>query len=228
MSRPDDEPEQGSRLSETTRVEAFSDGVFAIVITLLVLDLQNPAHTPGGLLSALAAQWPSYLAFFMSFVYVGVIWLNHHALFQRIGHVDRGLHWVNLGILLGAVVMPFPTAILAEALAQDATGRDAQVAVALYAIAAALMSATWWAAFRYLRSRPHLWEPDVEPSYMQAQRFRPLTGMALYTISGLAGWLVSPWAGMTCIMIMIVYHAVTSEGLPARGVKRRPRRSRPA
>jgi uncharacterized membrane protein len=224
MSRPDDQPEQGSRLSETTRVEAFSDGVFAIVITLLVLDLRIPEHAPGELLAALAARWPSYLAFFMSFVYVGVIWLNHHALFQRVGHVDRGLHWVNLGILLGAVVIPFPTSVLADALAQDVAGRDAKVAVALYAIVAALMSATWWAAFRYLRSRPHLWEPDVEPAYMHAQRSRPLTGMMLYTISGLAGWLVSPWAGVACITIMIVYHAVTSEGLAARKAKRGLRR----
>lgn len=92
----------------TGRTEAFSDGVFAIVITLLVLDLANPHYRPGGLGAALAEQWPSYLAFGFSFVYVGVIWLNHHALFRRISRLDLGLNWINLGVLLGAVIIPFP------------------------------------------------------------------------------------------------------------------------
>ena len=93
-------PEAGSDLPGTGRTEAFSDGVFAIVITLLVLDLTNPHYRPGGLGAALARQWPSYLAFGFSFVYVGVIWLNHHALFRRISRLDLGLNWINLGVLL--------------------------------------------------------------------------------------------------------------------------------
>ena len=84
-------------LSDTARVEAFSDGVLAIVITLLVLDLRVPAHEPGKLLDGLLDEWPTYVAFVTSFLYVGIVWLNHHAAFRRIRLVDRGLHWVNLG-----------------------------------------------------------------------------------------------------------------------------------
>lgn len=77
-------------LSETNRVEAFSDGVFAIVITLLVIDVRPPATQSGRLLHDLLAQWPTYLAYLTSFAYIGVIWLNHHALFRRVQRVDRG------------------------------------------------------------------------------------------------------------------------------------------
>jgi uncharacterized membrane protein len=204
--------EAGSDLPSTGRTEAFSDGVFAIVITLLVLDLTNPRYRPGELGAALARQWPSYLAFGFSFVYVGVIWLNHHALFRRISRLDLVLNWINLGVLLGAVIIPFPTAVLAGAFAEGADS-DKRMAVVLYALAAAIMSAAWLAAFSYLSRHPELLQSGTTPRYARQQFGRPLTGIVLYAISGLAGWFITPVAGLICIVIMIVYHAVTSEGL---------------
>lgn len=209
---PAGHPEAGSGLPGTGRTEAFSDGVFAIVITLLVLDLANPHYRPGGLGAALARQWPSYLAFGFSFVYVGVIWLNHHALFRRISRLDLAFNWINLGVLLGAVIIPFPTAVLAGAFAEG-DDNDKRVAVLLYALAAALMSAAWLAAFSYLSRHPELLQPGTTPGYVRQQLGRPLTGIGLYAISGLAGWFISPVAGLICIIIMITYHALTSEGL---------------
>jgi len=85
-------PEERADPPGTARTEAFSDGVFAIVITVLVLDLANPHYRPGGLGPALAKQWPAYLAFGLSFVYVGVLWLNHHALFRRISRLSLALN----------------------------------------------------------------------------------------------------------------------------------------
>ena len=204
--------EARSALPGTGRTEAFSDGVFAIVITLLVLDLTNPHYEAGGLGTALAMQWPAYLAFGFSFVYVGVIWLNHHALFRRIRHLDLALNWINLAVLLGAVIIPFPTAVLAAAFA-DGAESDKQVAVVLYALAAALMSAAWLGAFLYLSRHPELLETGTTPTYMREQLGRPLTGIGLYAISAIIGWFVSPVAGLICIVIMIAYHATTSEGL---------------
>jgi hypothetical protein len=102
-------------VSDTGRTEAFSDGVFAITITLLVLNLEVPEHPLGELLHALLSQWPSYVAFSVSFLYVGIVWLNHHALFRLVRHSSLGLNWANLGVLFGTVLLPFPTAVLAGA-----------------------------------------------------------------------------------------------------------------
>jgi uncharacterized membrane protein len=220
---PAGHPEAGSGLPGTGRTEAFSDGVFAI--TLLVLDVTNPQYQPDGLGAALARQWPSYLAFGFSFVYVGVIWLNHHALFRRISRLDLAFNWINLGVLLGAVVIPFPTAVLAGAFAEGADN-DKRVAVLLYALAAALMSAAWLAALGYLSRHPELLQSGTTPGYVRQQLRRPLTGIGLYAISGLAGWFISPVAGLICIIIMITYHAITSEGLHEGPLGRLGRRTR--
>jgi uncharacterized membrane protein len=218
-------PDEGPGPPGIARTEAFSDGVFAIVITLLVLDLASPHYRPGGLGAALSRQWPAYLAFALSFVYVGVLWLNHHALFRRISRLSLALNWLNLGLLLGAVIIPFPTSVLAEAFASGSDG-DRRVAVVLYATAAAVMSAAWLATFGYLSRHPELLRHGTSAVYMRQQRWRPLTGIALYGVSALAGGFISPTLGLVCIIVMMIYHALTSEGIhdgPLSGLWRRPR-----
>lgn len=202
----------GRDLPGTGRTEAFSDGVFAIVITLLVLDLVSPAYRAGDLGAALLHEWPAYLAFAVSFVYVGVIWLNHHALFRHVGRMSPGFSWINLGVLFGAVIIPFPTVVVASAFAHGDHG-DERAAVVLYASAAVLMSCTWLAAFGYLRRHPALLTAGTTAGYARQQLARPVTGIGLYAVSGLVGWLASPVAGVVLIAVMIAYHAITSEGL---------------
>ena len=194
------------------RVEAFSDGVFAIVITLLVLDLRVPAYEPGGLGEALRHAWPSYVAFTVSFVYIGILWLNHRALFKHIRSTSLGLNWVNLGLLFGAVILPFPTAVLAEALGEAGDETDLRVAVIFYAAVAAFMSATWLVLFVYLDRHRGLLEPE-SPTWARAQFSRPITGVVLYLLAVLIAWLASPELGLISIVFMIIYHAVTSEGV---------------
>src|ERR1041385_9184169 len=99
--------------SETARLEAFSDGVYAIAITLLVLDLKVPMVQDGKLASALLHQWPMYFAFLISFAFIGIMWVNHHRLFNHIRRCDNRLLFLNLLLLLGVTVVPFPTALLA-------------------------------------------------------------------------------------------------------------------
>ena len=107
-----------ARLTDTGRTAALSDGVFAITITLLVLEIARPeGYKPGGLLHALLENWPSYLAYAVSFFYIGVLWLNHHSLFSKLRCTNLGLRWINLGILFTTAILPFPTAVLASALA---------------------------------------------------------------------------------------------------------------
>jgi Endosomal/lysosomal potassium channel TMEM175 len=101
-------------LAESGRVEAFSDGVLAIVITLLVLDLRAPTMRDA-MLQQLLRRWPAYVAYLAWFAYAGVIWVNHHQLFTRIAGVDTGLLWRNLALLLTTSVLPFPTAVLGSA-----------------------------------------------------------------------------------------------------------------
>jgi len=99
--------------AETSRIEAFSDGVFAIAITLLILEIKVPPPGSGELSLALARQWPSYLSFLMSFAFIGIMWINHHRLFTHIARSDDVLLILNLLLLLGVIVVPFPTAVLA-------------------------------------------------------------------------------------------------------------------
>src|SRR5262249_36824077 len=99
--------------SETSRIEAFSDGVFAIAITLLILDVRVPSIAQGSLGVALRRQWPTYIAYLISFSFIGIMWVNHHRLFNHIRRSDSGLMFLNLLLLLGVSVVPFPTALLA-------------------------------------------------------------------------------------------------------------------
>jgi uncharacterized membrane protein len=101
---------------ETGRIEAFSDGVFAIAITLLILDIKVPhaSESGVGLGTLLLRQWPSYVAFLASFATIGIMWINHHRLFTYIVRSNHALLLLNSLLLLGVVVVPFPTALVAE------------------------------------------------------------------------------------------------------------------
>jgi uncharacterized membrane protein len=114
--------------SETGRIEAFSDGVYAIAITLLILDLKVPMTPDGHLGGALLRQWPAYFAFLVSFAFTGIMWVNHHRLFTHICRSDNRLLFLNLLLLLGVTFVPFPTALLAAHL----RGADALTAAAVF------------------------------------------------------------------------------------------------
>jgi uncharacterized membrane protein len=201
------------RPADTGRLAAFSDGVFAIVITLLVLDLRVPEYHPGELLVSLGREGPSYLAFVVSFVYIGVLWLNHHALLRLVRGTTLAFSWITIAILFGVVIIPFPTAVLASALV-GGDADDLRTAVVLYAFAAALMSAPWWVCFRYLRRHAELRADGVDEGHVRAQEVRPITGLVLYGLTGLVALVVNPVLGLLGIIVMIIFHGVTSEGLP--------------
>ena len=115
-----------------TRVEAFSDGVFAIVMTLLAIEIRPPDLASGeSLAHGLWSQWPSYVAYVLSFLVLGVMWLNHHRIFEPVRRLDGLVLVLNLNLLLWAVLIPFPTATVAEFLREG--GADAETAVALTA-----------------------------------------------------------------------------------------------
>jgi len=137
--------------SETGRVEAFSDGVFAIAITLLILEIKIPKPSDGPLALQLLRQWPSYLAFLISFSFIGVMWMNHHRLFTHIKRCDDTLMVLNLLLLLGVTVVPFPTAVLATHLGYGDQRTAALLYNGVYLFIAIVFNLLW----RYAVSRNH-------------------------------------------------------------------------
>ena len=125
----------------TGRAEAFSDGVFAIAITLLVLSLVVSGH--GTLTSQLLAAWPRYFAYVVSFLTIGIMWMNHHTILAHVARVDRPLLVINLLLLMGIVVIPFPTALVADNLTGNG-GTAAAVTYGLVMIAISLGFAGLW------------------------------------------------------------------------------------
>ena len=207
-------------LAESTRVEAFSDGVFAIAITLLVLDLKAPA-TRGAVMHDLLAQWPAYVAYLASFGYIGVIWVNHHNLFTRIARVNGALLWRNLALLLASSVLPFPTAVVSSAF-QYGTTQDQRTAFVFYGLVGAAAAATWLVLFHFLSRAPYLLEDESHAAFFAGERRRAVVGVTLYALSALAAvWY--PVAGLVIACILPVFYGLTSSGWRWPGSEAGPR-----
>jgi uncharacterized membrane protein len=125
----------------TGRAEAFSDGVFAIAITLLVLSLRLSGH--GSLTSQLLAAWPQYFAYVVSFLTIGIMWMNHHTILAHVARVDRPLLVLNLLLLMGIVAIPFPTVLVADNLNHPG-GTAAAVTYGLVMIVISIGFASLW------------------------------------------------------------------------------------
>jgi uncharacterized membrane protein len=156
----------------TDRLEAFSDGVFAVAATLLVLNLT--VGKTGSLAHNLAAEWPHYATYVVSFLAIGIIWLNHHTQFNRIERPDRTLMVLNLFLLMFVTLIPFPTGLLAKYLR---SGADEHVAAAFYAATLLAMSISFfslnlWAARRRLFAG---WIDEHEASYLLGRSGAGLT-----------------------------------------------------
>jgi uncharacterized membrane protein len=143
---------------DTGRTEAFSDGVFAIAITLLVLDIRIPPTEFDQLLSAILHEWPAYLGFATSFITIGGIWLAHHGIFRRLRYANRGVMRLNLLLLMAVSFLPYPTRLVAEAIRSDSAER---VAVVFYGLVLLGISALFSALWGAVATDRELLEPDV-------------------------------------------------------------------
>lgn len=138
------------------RLEAFSDGVFSIAATLLVLDIA--VHPPGTLLEQVFNAWPAYLAYLISFFTIGLAWLGHTAITDRLGRTDSIFLRLNLLLLLVVAFLPFPTALIAEALLNTANER---VAVTIYRVSLLVIRLLGVALGSYAKHED-LYKPEVE------------------------------------------------------------------
>jgi len=190
------EPER-ERDEGVARLIAFSDGVFAIAMTLLVLQLGVPSFkgepTERQLWHALA-QWSAYAAFVLSFVIIGLYWLVHHRTFRQIAHADAVLLWLNLIFLLGITFMPFPTAVF-ERFANE------RPAVMLYAGALAAVGFAWFALWWYASSKPDLLVPRIAPDTIASERRRALVPPLIFSLSLVVAWFAPGVAPYTWLLL---------------------------
>ena len=187
---------------DRSRLEAFSDGVFAVAITLLALDLtvEGPGH--GSLLEQLTRKWPAFLAYLISFLMIGIIWVNHHVLVRRITKVDRTLLFLNLVLLLFVVLIPFSTAIVADYFSRH--DWDTQVAMMIYGGVFLGMSAAFSAIFEWTLHGERVDRP-LPPEQHWPARVRFVGGALVYVAAVLIA-LVSDVASFALIALTAVYY----------------------
>ena len=198
--------------TDTARVEAFSDGVFAIAVTILVLGIATPPHSPGGLGRALLRQWPAYVGYAASFGYVAVIWLNHRQAFVRIHTVDRGLQAANFLLPGTTALLAFPTEVLSSTLREGLSTSDARSAVALYGAEGASMCLSWVLLYARLHARPRLLEHGVEPYYVRLGLLRSAIGAVVYVLAAVAGVFIAPLVALAAFLVLPAFYFLTSEG----------------
>jgi uncharacterized membrane protein len=192
-------------VSDTTRTEAFSDGVLAIAITLLVLDLSVPVRGTlnESLARALAHEWPSYAAYVTSFLIIGIIWVNHHAVFQLIGRVDRTALFLNLLLLMTVATIPFTTRLLATYLTAGSAARTAAV---VYSAVMLAMSFGFAGLFAYVAYHPVLLAEGVDPAGVRASILRFSTvGTALYAGTIIIAIFSAPFCLLAHFVIAVYY-----------------------
>ena len=196
-------PRLPSAAVNKTRVEAVSDGIFAIAITLLVLTISEPddyAH----LGTQLADRWPALAAYAVSFAVIGIMWFNHHAIFGLLETVDAAFFYLNLMLLMTIAFLPYPTSVLGKALQQR---EGARVAAVVYSVTMAINAVTWGALWLYASTHRRL----LKESFPEERR-RPATiafnfGVLVYALAvGVA--FVNAYACLVFHAALAIYYAL--------------------
>jgi uncharacterized membrane protein len=188
---------------DRTRLEAFSDGVFAVAITLLAL---NIAVSGRGLQHQLWLHRWSFGAYLLSFFVIGIIWVNHHMLIKSIALVDRTLLFLNLVLLLFVVLIPFSTATVAQYLPVPGEGADVKVAMAMYSAVFLGMSAGFGLIFEWTLHGDHRTVP-LPPEAHWPARLRFVGGATVYVVAFVVA-LFNAIAAFILIAVTAVYYIV--------------------
>jgi uncharacterized membrane protein len=197
---------------ETGRVEAFSDGVFAVAMTLLVVDIKVPHDLPAGqsLAQALAKEWPTYLAFVTSYATILIMWVNHHRLFTHIGRWDDRLLFSNGMLLLGVVLVPFPTALVAEYLGLPGQTTAAMVYNGTFVVIAFCFNLLWKTASRQGRLLRLDHDADAVRHITDSYRYGPLYYVATFVVG-----LFSVTTSLVLSLMLALYFALPSRAAAA-------------
>jgi uncharacterized membrane protein len=190
----------------TSRIETFADGVFAIAATLLILNvdaqISEDVHDLG---TELLHIWPSYLAYAVSFVTIGIMWINHHTVMSQIDRTDRRFLVATVGLLLCIAFVPFPTRLVAEHIRGDGA-RDAALAYGFTMVATAIMfSVTWFYASRGKR----LLRADADPAIVTGISRSYLPGPFIYLAATLVAF-ASPTTSVVLFMAIALFYVIES------------------
>jgi uncharacterized membrane protein len=192
----------------TGRTETFSDGVFAIAVTLLVLDLHVPVSGRSHLWHAIWHQWPAYVGYTTSFLTIAAIWLAHHGIFRRLRYVNATLMRLNLLLLLTVAFLPFPTQLMAQAVRNTDAVRAAVIFYGSVLLSISLLLGAMWAA---TGRRPELLQADVTKEEVEdlVQGTRP--SIALYLVGGAIA-LVQPQVAVFGFLLIAVVAVLRARG----------------
>ena len=193
---------------KTSRLEAFSDGVFAVAITLLILEINVPAGE--NLWHQLKEEWPSFASFFVSFWVIGIIWVNHHGLLDHLKRTDRAVLYLNLLVLMTVVFIPFSTALMAEHLK---SGDDEKVAAIVYASAFLAMGIAFGLFWTYIVK--HRRELGVEIPDEEVRRMSVgfMIGNPLYAVAVVMAF-ISPAVVLVIVGGVAAYYMVAGMRSP--------------
>jgi uncharacterized membrane protein len=194
----------------TRRLEAFSDGVFAIAITLLVLEIRVPEGAGESLAHDLGEQWPSYLSYVVSFLVIGIIWMNHHAVIDHLREADRPLMGLNLFLLLWIGLIPWPTHLVAEYMREG--GDPERVAALVYAGTMTLMGVAFGLLWSYASRGRRLIGSDLSDAEIARRTRRFTIGAPIYGLSILVALFSAP-ACLAIIAALAVYYALPQGGM---------------
>ena len=208
----------GTVEKQTGRLESFSDGVFAVAMTLLVFNLQVP-HLPTGAISvpalgsALFKQWPSYLTFMTSFATILIMWASHHGIFKLVYWADTPFLFANGLLLLLVTVVPFSTSLVTQYLSTPAAALVCAVYAGVFVVINVAYNLLWWTAAR----QRHLLYPTVTPRQVKRLTRHILLGLPAYGLAtGLSFW--NPYVSLGLCSCLWIFWAFTFyEGSPSPG-----------
>ena len=190
---------------ETARVEAFSDGVFAIAVTLLILNV-SVHHSGGSLGHDLLRLWPSYLAYGVSFVTIGIMWVNHHTIFRHIERADRPFLLINLMLLMCIAFVPFPTGVAAEFARSDESRRAAAL---LYGITLTTTAVFFNSLWLYASRGGRLLVADADRREVSGITRSYIPGAPMYATATLIAFADSR-ASLILFAAIAVFYALSS------------------
>jgi TMEM175 potassium channel family protein len=188
----------------TGRAEAFSDGVFAVAITVLVFGLRLPGPHRGcaTMTCQLLHAWPQYFAYVVSFLTIGIMWMNHHTILAHVARVDRPLLVLNLLLLLGVVAIPFPTALMADNLKQS----GATAATVTYGLVMIAISVGFTALWVYVATHGQALGAAVPPDALRQSIPEFTGGVAAYVVATLIAAYLSAVAALIIFGLLAVYY----------------------